>query len=193
MEAEQILAAESPFVLINGTDKYIDETIELCDERFGEGYIERSDYESWLKNPELLKIALCDGDYAGFSAFIPASVEEICEHMEMTEDEVLAITGGKPALIGKSAAVRVKYGRRVLMHRMMAAEIVEGRRLGYSAAFGSAWVYDNFVPAKKSFDTLGYKHLEQRRHLLWYGYEKYKCVACEGRCVCDAEIYYIKL
>lgn len=181
--------AASTITVINGTAAFFGEIQRLCDERYGTGYICREDYDRWLKNPELFKIALIEGDFAGFAVMLPAGVSEVMKHMGMPEQDVRRISGNKPALIYKSAAVQKKYEHRGVMKAMAAEGIRQARRLGYGSLYGSAWVYDGQVPIEGTFRAFGFQRL-YARHMLWYGNENYRCVVCKGRCTCDAMIYY---
>lgn len=181
-----------PIEIIDGTMEHYESTRILCDERYGTGYCTQSVYEEWVSHPGLLKVALYDGEYAGFAVMVPASVERIMNHMKMSREEVLSITEGKPALIYKSAAVRTCFERRGIMHTMATQGLAHAKELGYDSIFGSAWVYDNIIPIEGTFRTFGFTRLFDRKKL-WYDDEDYHCVICNGRCVCDGIIYYKKL
>lgn len=181
-----------PLRVAAGDWAYYPRVKELCELRFGTGYIDEADFAHWMEHPDLVQIVLVDGDFAGMAVLLPASAGEIAEKMKLTRQEVLHITGGRPAIIYKSIALWPKYekhgiGRTVVLDGLQRAEAG-----GYCAVFIAAWMYDGIIPAQKMLHGLGFTEL-YRRHMLWYGDEKYRCVACGGRCVCDGMIYYKRL
>ena len=188
----EALAQTSAVEVTDGAEHWYGAVQAVCDARFGTGYIRREDFDLWMKAPRLIKIALIDGDFAGFAVMIPATLGEVASHMAMPPDEVRAIAGDKPALIYKSAAVRPIYEHRGVMKTMAADGLQTARDMGYGSLFGSAWVYQGQIPIEGTFRIFGFTPL-YLRHMLWHDDENYRCVICKGRCTCDAMIYYKKL
>lgn len=176
----------------DGSLSFREDIFELCAGRYGEGYLKDSDYSRWMQHPELFKVALAEGRFAGFAVMIPAERAEIMARMAMPEQDVLDIAGNRPALIYKSAAVLPEYEGRGVMRAMTAAGIQTAKELGYGAIFGSAWVCGDRIPIQPTFDSFGFLRLYERK-MLWYGDEDYHCILCGGRCRCDGVIYYKKL
>ena len=161
--------------IINGTMEHFEVTRILCDEQYGRGYCTKAVFEKWVSNPGLMKVALYDGEYAGFAVMLPATVGQIMEHMKMSEEEVLSITEGEPSLIYKSAAVQVHFQKRGIMKAMATVGLAEAKEMGYRSIFGSAWVYNNTIPIDGTFKTFGFTRLFERK-LLWYDDEDYHSV-----------------
>lgn len=178
--------------LIDATSDFYESTKQLCDESFGTGYIDHVEYNKWLIHPRLFNIALVDGKFAGYSVMIPASTEDIIEHMGMKKSEVLTITGSKPALIYKSVAVRSIYRKNGILTELVRALLCHAKELNYGSVILSAWTHGGKTPAESSLISLDFTRL-YHRHMLWYHYENYRCVICNGRCVCDAAIFYKNL
>ena len=61
-----------PVSIVDGDAAFYKDIQQLCDERYGTGYLHRDDFVHWLERPRLLKIALLDGEFAGFAVMIPA-------------------------------------------------------------------------------------------------------------------------
>lgn len=174
--------------VVKGSLEYYDTIQQLCDLRYGTGYIDRAVYEKWMEHPELMSIALIDGEFAGFSVFVPATVEELMTHMDMPREDVVRIAGDRPALIYKSAAVPFRFEKRGIMQLLLGSALEELPGLGYGSIFGSAWVYDGRTPMGRLFDHFGFRQLYGRK-MLWYHDKNYRCVVCGGQCKCDAMIY----
>lgn len=186
LEAEKHL---SPPQVVKGAWEHYEHIQPLCDLRYGTGYINEKTYGQWMEHPELMDVALIDGEFAGFSVFIPASTEELMSHMGMPREDVERIAGDRPALIYKSAAVPFRFEKRGVMQQLLGNAMEELPALGYGSAFGSAWMYDGRIPMSRLFDLFGFHQLYTRK-MLWYHDEDYRCVVCGGRCRCDAMIYY---
>lgn len=178
--------------VVEGAWEYYDFIQPLCDLRYGDGYIDRQTYEQWMGHPELMNVALVEGEFAGFSVFVPAGIEDLATHMGMPREDVAHIAGDKPALIYKSAAVPFQFEKRGIMQELLGNALEKLPALGYGSAFGSAWMYDGKIPMSRLFDYFGFRQLYTRK-MLWYHDKNYRCVVCGGRCKCDAMIYYKQL
>ena len=143
----------------NGSEAYYGAIQQVCDLRFGDGYLTRKTYERWMKCPPLLKTALIGGEFAGFAVMLPASTEEIMRHMDMPRADVLGIAGNRPALIYQSAAVEPKYEHCGVMSAMARAGLKQARELGYGALFASAWVYQGQIPIAGTFRAFDFQPL----------------------------------
>nr|WP_325182616.1 PP2C family protein-serine/threonine phosphatase [uncultured Oscillibacter sp.] len=80
-----------------GRMEYYPQIQRLCDERYGTGYIDKAIYERWMERPELMRVALIEGKFAGFSVFVPASTEELMTHMDMPREEFSVYASMDPA------------------------------------------------------------------------------------------------
>lgn len=188
----EIIKSFSPPRIVNGSPKYYEDIQQLCDLRYGTGYLDRPVYEKWMEHPELMNVALIEGEFAGFSVFVPAAVEELMSHMDMPREDVVRIAGDRPALIYKSAAVPFQFEKRGIMQQLLGNALEDLPKLGYGSIFGSAWVHGGRIPMARLFDLFGFSQLYERK-MLWYQDKNYRCVVCGGRCKCDAMIYYKQL
>ncbi len=164
----------------------------LCDERYGEGYFTREDFERFSERPELFTAAENDGDFAGFALMVPASEEKVSEQMKIPANEVHKLANGKPLLIYKSLALRKQYEKMGLPYTMSKLLLTEAKKQGYGTLFASAWVYNGKMPIEKLFKAFGFIPLGIRNNL-WYNETNYRCTVCGGRCRCDAMIFYKSL
>ena len=183
---------EKDLMFIQGTKDYYDRIVKLCDECFGTGYVDEREYEKWLLHPGLFNIALANGRFAGFSVMLPASAHEIMRHMGMEQEEVQALTDGRPAVIYKSVAVCPAYRQNGLLKGLVQDLVKNAKEMGIGSVFLSAWTYQGKTPVEKALNACGFTRLYVRK-MLWYSYENYKCILCHGRCKCDAVIYHKSL
>lgn len=161
---------------------------ELCDARYGTGYLTPDAYADWMTRPALFRVARIEGAFAGFAVMVPASVETVMKKMGMPREDVLSFAKNRPILIYKSAAVLPTFHGKKLGKRLTEAAISAGEQAGYGSVFGSAWVCGSFVPMAETFLALGFTQL-YRRQMLWYEDKDYCCAYCHGRCLCDAMIF----
>lgn len=84
----------APPQMTAGRMDYYPQIQRLCDERYGTGYIDRGTYERWMEHPELMRVALIEGAFAGFSVFVPASVEALMAHMAMPREDAAGLGYG---------------------------------------------------------------------------------------------------
>lgn len=181
-----------PIRIKAGDLAYYPQIKELCELRFGSDYVDETDFARWMEHPDLVQIALVNEAFAGMAVLTPASAGEIAGKMGMTEREVQSITGGRPAAIYKSIALWPQYEKHGIGRDIVLDGLRRAKAKGYCAVFLAAWMYNGIIPAQKMLHSLGFTELYRRR-MLWYGDEKYRCVACGGRCVCDGMIYYKRL
>ncbi|MBQ0111461.1 MAG: hypothetical protein KBS41_06020, partial [Oscillospiraceae bacterium] len=59
----------------SATNNDYDMIIALCDERFGEGYIDHVEYDRWLQYPEFFLALDYDGEFVGYVCILPSTPE----------------------------------------------------------------------------------------------------------------------
>lgn len=178
--------------VVDAQESHFEPIRALCDERYGVGYVTRRTFARWMRAPQLVQVALYDGEFAGFSVMIPHTPQEVAEQMDMPLADVLATTGDKPPLIYKSGAVVLSHEHQGVMSAMAAVGLERAREMGFGALFTSAWEHDGEVPAAGMLQRYAFERLYSRK-MIWYHMEEYVCIVCHGRCVCDAVIYQKKL
>ncbi len=93
----------------------------------------------------------------------------------------------------KSIAVCEEYRSRGLSGRLIEMYLsFLAENTNADMAIGIFWSIHGVVPMKKSLEAFSFKFL-QITHNVWYEFENLKCPYCEGRCVCDAAVYYKKI
>ncbi len=165
---------------------------ELCQKRFGEGYLEKKEFESWLKFPEYALAAEYGGSFAGFLCYMPSTVNDIAEYMKITPEYINNVSGGKDVVHFKTAILYPEYEGKGIIHSMAALAQERLKKYGYGAIFGPAWKYGDCIPMKKPLLRLGFSEVCERENI-WYDMENYTCVICGGRCRCTAVIFQKKL
>lgn len=178
-----------PPQVTQGSWEYYDIIRELCDLRYGEGYMTREVYGHWMERPEMIQIALVDGDFAGYSSMLPVTAQEVTEKMKVDREDVERIAAGRPIIYYKSTVIPFEYEGRGHFQALARVAISTAREQGYGSMFSTAWTYGGYTPLARPFARLGFEYL-YRRGMLWYDDKNYTCIVCKGPCKCDAEIYY---
>ncbi len=165
---------------------------DLCDRRYGKGYMTAKNFNKMLKNPDFIKVATINGEFVGFASFLHDTTENIAKAMGLCEDEVTKISNGLKCVIYKSAAIEAKFEHYGIMQKLLSNLIQQAEKENYSAVFASAWIIGNTIPIEKNLKKFSFEYIANRS-MLWYDDEDYSCIVCNGRCRCDAAIYYKKL
>ena len=156
--------------------------------RFGTGYLTREEFNTWLEYPEFLLVAEMDGRFAGYVYHRPEKIEVLAKYMKLDPDYVRRVSGGKPVIHCRSAALSPEFEHCGIMFTMVEALEKKAREEGFGAEFAPAWKYGDKVPMRKILTAMGYTELCEKERL-WYDQEDYYCVVCKGRCVCTAVIF----
>ncbi len=169
-----------------------DQIAELANGRFGEGYLEKPEFLTWLAHPKLFLVAELDGQFCGYVYLMPEDREELAASMQLSEEYIRSVAGDKPVIHCRSAALRKDMEHKGAMYTLLRQTLTAAGEEGYGAAFAPAWKYNGHIPMEKLMQKLGYTYVGIRK-LLWYQIPGYKCVICGGRCTCDAAVYSIAL
>lgn len=162
--------------------------VQMCDERFGKGYLDRAEFDRWLEYPELF-LALCyDNEFVGYVCILPSTPESVCKDMKLPLDEVKAECEGKKVVRCRSAILRTKFDSMGFMRMLWQKVFENAKKLGYGISYCPAWKYDGFVPMDHLLTKLGFVRIAEKQ-MLWYDEENYTCIVCGGRCKCPAAIY----
>ena len=161
---------------------------QLAELRFGIGYLDRQEFDAWLRDPDFFLVAEVDGRFAGYAYHRPESVEELASYMKLDPAYVRQVSGGRPVIHCRSAALAPEFEHRGLMQKIVAQLEETAGREGFGAEFAPAWKYGEAVPMRKNLLARGYTELCEREKL-WYDQENYRCVICGGRCRCTAVIF----
>ncbi len=166
--------------------------IDLCNRRYGKGYMTNEIFNKLLENPDFFKVATINNEFAGFASFLPENIEKIAKAMGQSMFDIINISGDKPSVIYKSAALEPNFEHGGIMQNLLAKLIEQATNKGYSTVFASAWMIGDTVPIEKTLKKFDFIYVGNCS-MLWYGDKEYNCIICGGRCQCNAAIYYKKL
>ena len=129
----------------------------------------------------------------GAILFICEDKETIIKDMEVSEEDYDRISKGLPTLHHKFSIVREDSRGKGLMTRMLADAIDSlEQEKRYGAIFTQGWIRNEQVPMENIFVQNGYV-CYKRQIRPWWKYSDRTCSICNGRCRCDAMVYYRSL
>ncbi len=161
---------------------------DLCEQRFGNGYLNHKEYDIWLKNPRLFLAAEYEGTFAGTVCYLPEKAEALAKYMQLDTEYIKTVSDGKPVIHCKTAVLVPEYDHLGVMQALIEAANENSRKLGFGAAFAPAWKYNGFIPMEKLMLKLGFDEIAERQNI-WYDMDGYTCIICGGKCKCTAVIY----
>ena len=162
--------------------------LDLCDRRFGKGYIDHDEFSRWLCYPDFFLALDYDGEFVGYVCILPSDPDEVCRKTALPIDEVRAECENKKVIRCRSAVLREEFERCGFMRMLWEKVFANAKAAGYDIAYCPAWKYDGFVPMDHLLTKLGFFAVAEKE-MLWYDEENYTCVVCNGRCRCTARVY----
>lgn len=171
-----------------------DEVCRLANEGFGEGYLSHQVTEALNQTADgMFFVAVNDGAVVGYCVFVESTARQVAQDMQLELESVLEISGGRERVcLTKSMTVDPGMGRRGIAGALFAHGLERAEGLGFTSAWGSAWVVDGMIPMDRIFTTNGFLQYGPRS-MLWYGQQGYHCRVCGGPCRCNGMIYYKQL
>lgn len=160
----------------------------LANLRFGDGYLDIDEFHKWLTEPDLFLLAEYEGNFAGYTCLRPETPKEIAESMQLDVNEVTEFAKGKGIVHCRSCALVKEYEHNGIMKALVETELENAKNDGYGSAYAPAWMYNGYVPMKKTMEFFNFDAIAIKKNL-WYNDLKYVCIVCGGRCRCDGLIY----
>lgn len=179
------------------TRELLVQTVDLCDCCVGKNLYTKAELAETLEREDR-QIFLLVTDKRKVVAYIYFKVTDIVEVQQMTQRSLLQFNEkifSSYSLFGILQSIGVCEEYRNLG---LAKELV-GVYLQYllketaaEVAFGFFWKHNGIVPMELVLKKFGFSYLTDVKEF-WFSNENLICPVCNGRCSCDAAIYYKKL
>jgi len=175
----------------------LDQTVSVCALCAGENLYPRSRLASILEKPEhqFWLLTAPAGEIAGYAYFYLTDLPTMARMSKLPEQRLAEAAGKEDPAVWNLQAYGIAepwrghgLSRRLL--RFTLEKLREQPRA--DIAVGVCWKPLGRVPMGKAVNECGFRSLGET-HRVWYDVEDLVCPYCQGRCVCDAEVYYIKL
>lgn len=179
------------------TEAYLDAAAELCDQCVGKNLYPRSYLASVLGQPDHYFDLLVtpEGRAVGYFYFYLTDLTDMAEQAKLPTERLAVVSRKADPVIANLRSIGIAEDFR--SHRLSEALLrLALDRLQSAtradAAVGICWKAGGHVPMDQILHTLGFHYLSDA-HRVWYDNEALVCPYCQGRCVCDAAIYYKSL
>jgi len=164
----------------------------LCNRRFGTGYLDYKDFLDKIKFPRLNLVAEDKGKAVAMVSMIPTEAHKLAEFMQMDEQELLKDAAGRKMIRYKTAVCDEDYEGKGIIHFLTGEIIRNVKEDNFGVILASVWKYNGKAPASRLLRSFEFKDLGER-HMMWYNQKDYECVVCNGPCKCDAELFELIL
>ena len=171
----------------------IEEVRLLCDECVGKNLYSAEELATALDTPDkffyILKNA--DGETVGYIYYYLTDQEYIAKYSKLDLTLFHNVYAYEHRKVGKIQAVGLKAECRGsgIAAQMIRFILDELKAISIEAAFIVCWKPDGMVPLGKALEECGFRFLSEAKKV-WYDNDELICPYCNGRCLCDAEVYY---
>lgn len=179
------------------TPDYLDAAAELCDQCVGKNLYPKSYLASVPDQPDHYFDLLVtpEGEAVGYFYFYLTDLADMAAQAKLPKERLSVVSPKADPVIANLRSIGVAENYR--SHRLSEALLrLALDRLQTAAradaAVGICWKAGGRVPMDQILQTLGFQYLSDA-HRVWYDNEALVCPYCQGRCVCDAAIYYKRL
>lgn len=174
--------------------RYLDQMVELGEERFGEKYTSESKLRSYIeKKDNICKLAVNEeGDrLLGFFLMHRTSVLGLAKEFKMKAPEIERVIGdNRKICVAKSLVLQKDVEKGGIATKLAQRGLEKAKSKGFYSCWSPLWIRkDGAIPAQNVIERLGFTFYKIV-HMLWVNDEDYKCIDCKGPCKCDAAVYY---
>ena len=174
----------------------IEEVQNLCDECVGKNLYSKDEITAAIGVPDRFFYVLKTqtGKAVGYVYYCLTDVRTIVQQTKLDAQRFRSICADDGERVGKlqSMGVRAQYRGIGLASRMTQFVTEKLKANGVETVFSICWKPSGVAPLAKALLECGFTYLTDAEKV-WYDADGLICPYCEGRCLCDAEIYYKKL
>ena len=167
---------------------------ELSNYCFGDAYTSEEEMRGFILD-ENNRVFLSEDEkgLTGAILFLNESKEELMENLDVAEEDYEGMRDGKKVLHHKFCIVREDQRGKGLMTEMLteAVDSLKNEDI-FGVIFIQTWIKLGEIPLAGVMDRVNYQKYK-RQIRPWWRYADRTCNICNGRCKCDAMVYYRKL
>lgn len=171
----------------------LDTAIELCDSCVGKNLYSRDYLSTVISRPNHYFFLLVspEQEAMGYIYFFITNIADMSALSKLPKERLSVISAKKNPVIGNLQSIGVKEAFRGqgLSSRLVRFYLERLYTDAVDTAFGVFWKARGTVPMKQTLVALHFNFLAEV-HEVWYDNKDLICPFCNGRCKCDAEIYY---
>ncbi len=189
------------FTLENGSSFYfspitkedVDEAQSICDECVGKNLYPKDEILHAIEAPDRFFCFLKNekDEPVGYVYYYLTDQESIAEYAKLDVNLFRSVYCNDEKKVGKIQSVGLKeeYRKKGLAAQMIRFILKQLKTLSVEAVFIVCWKTGNIVPLEKALVECSFKYLAEAKKI-WYDYLELICSYCNGRCLCDAKVYY---
>ncbi len=176
------------------TETELDTAVHLCAVCVGENLYPKEELKKILTDPDQYFYFLMtpEREAAGYIYFYLTDLSRMSTLSKLPLEQLALISPKKQPLIGnlQSIAIVEEWRGHHLADRLVQLFLdMLQNKLYADVAFGVFWKPNGYVPMEKPLKRQGFLCLGESKRV-WYDYEHLICPYCNGRCECNAEIFY---
>ncbi len=165
--------------------------LALCEKCVGQNLYKKEELELAIIDPDrFFFLAFSKEELVGYIYFRLTDVESIASAVRFDKTRILPLCG-ENAVIGRIQSVGVDErfrgcGIASLMIEFASSQFVSRN---VDICFVVCWKINDRIPLKNSMETSRFTFFDFAYNI-WYDIEDLFCEYCDGRCRCDAALYY---
>ena len=166
------------------------EAVALCDECVGRNMYSAEELSCAIDSEERFFYLLRadDGMAVGYVYFYMTDIREVAKKAKLDVKTLKAVCPRNCVRAGQLQSIGIKeeYRRTGLSAKLI--KLVE-EKLNTDVIFVICWKMGERIPLSRPLKACGYTFLAEAVKV-WNDHEHLHCSYCNGRCECDAHIYY---
>lgn len=171
----------------------VNEACHLCDECVGENLYGAADIAATIGAADKFFYLLKNeaGETVGYIYYYLTDLECIAEYAKLDVERFRAIYARSDKKVGKiqSVGLKTEYRGIDLAAHMINFILEKLKESSIDVAFIVCWKPRGIVPLAKTLGDCQFDYLAEAKKV-WYDDLKLICPYCNGRCRCDAAVYY---
>ena len=191
---EYLITARGRLTIQPLTVDMLDQTVKLCADCVGENLYSKDILLNILdsSNHWFYLLMTDEGEIAAYTYFYLMTLEQATAFCKLSQQQMSVFPSQSNFMIAHLQAIGIQNnwrGQR-LSEKIVAFffEKMQSRQ-EVASALGVCWKPDGIAPMEKTLQNMGFNYLGEA-HRVWYDYENLICPYCNGRCKCDAVVYY---
>lgn len=176
------------------TKTYLDRAVALCNSCVGENLYPRTELEKVVDDPDhfFYLLFIPKGEVVGYIYFFLTNLEEMTSLSKLPGEQLALISKQRNPIIGNLQSIGVakeyrKHGISEILMEFYLSKLQEHSSV--DVAFGVFWKTRGHVPMEKTLCAFHFIYLADA-YGVWRDKKELICPFCQGRCICEAAVYY---
>jgi len=184
---------DAPVLLRLLSVESLDAAVNLCDACVGKNLYTRDELKQVIEdaNRFFYLVETQEGEIIGYFYFYLTSPQSIAASSRLDVKTIAEVCPGLKAGEIKSVGLKKEYRGLGIAESMIRFAQDRLQEMGAETIFAVCWKIRDYVPLGSALVKNDFQFLSEARKV-WFDNEALVCPICNGRCVCDAAVYYRK-